>query len=355
MHVGMISYCLPVVGKKRGGIERVAHDLAEGLTRKGHRVRVWSYDPRPPGASYEVVPMPFRKFFQSWLGHRLTMGYLGNLFSLWVNTEGCDVIVAHGDSLLLPLKHRRVIRIFHGSALAEALSSKSFLRAVAQFGVYLQEIASAFLCREAVAVSQATRKHHPWVRRVISNGVNLSGFSPNGSQKTPDPSILFVGTLGGRKRGSMLLGWFENNIRPRFPAARLHMVCPSGPPLPGVTYHPGSGETELAMLYRSAWVLASPSEYEGFGLPYIEAMASGTAVIATPNPGSEEVLENGAFGCLATDTEFADRLIELLSNELERRRLAEAGLSRAREFDLERTVASYEQLIRGISEERKAA
>src|SRR5687768_2321872 len=80
LRIGLISYALPVEGRKRGGIERVAHELGEGLASRGHEVTVWSYDPAPVGAHYRVRPLPFRKFVESWLGVRLTMGYLGNLF-----------------------------------------------------------------------------------------------------------------------------------------------------------------------------------------------------------------------------------------------------------------------------------
>lgn len=37
----------------------------------------------------------------------------------------------------------------------------------------------------------------------------------------------------------------------------------------------------LTEFYRRAWLFCLPSSYEGFGVPYIEAMASGTAVVAT--------------------------------------------------------------------------
>ena len=68
---------------------------------------------------------------------------------------------------------------------------------------------------------------------------------------------------------------------------------PAGPARKGVSYHVGVSDTELAALYCRAWVYVSPSTYEGFGLPYAEALACGTPVVATPNDGSHEMLSAG--------------------------------------------------------------
>src|ERR671931_2380264 len=95
LRIAMFSYGLPVVGQKRGGIERVAHDLADGLARRGHSVTVWTYDPKPDCAAYEVCSLPWRRFATTWLGRRITMGYLGNLLAVLPGYGEFDVIVAH--------------------------------------------------------------------------------------------------------------------------------------------------------------------------------------------------------------------------------------------------------------------
>jgi hypothetical protein len=100
--VAVFSPHLPVEGQKRGGVARLAHDLAQGLARRGHRVTVWTYDPKPAGALYAVEGLPWRQFAASWLGLGLTMGYLGNLLAILPRYRGADLIIAHGDSLLLP-------------------------------------------------------------------------------------------------------------------------------------------------------------------------------------------------------------------------------------------------------------
>lgn len=349
MKIAVFSYGLPVVGEKRGGIERVAHELSQALARRGHAVTVWTHDPAPEGAAYAVRPLPWKRFVGGRVGRRVTMGYLGNLLALLPRYREAEAVVAIGDSLLLPLLGKPLVRVMAGSALGEALSARTPWRFATQAGVYVQELASALAQPGCVGISHNTRRHNPFVRRVIPLGVDTETFFPappgGTAAKTAAPSVLFVGALAGRKRGALLLEWFAEFVRPRHPEATLMMVSTPGPTLPGVSYHTGVGDRELAALYRRAWVYASPSTYEGFGLPYLEAMASGTPVVATPNPGSREVLGGGSYGRLVADDEFAPALCQLLSDAEARDELARRGLARAREFSLEAMVDGYEELL----------
>ena len=77
----MFSYGLPVAGQKRGGIERSAHTIADGLARRGHEVVVFTHDPKPAEAAYDVRPLPWKAFVDTWVGRRMTMGYLGNVLA----------------------------------------------------------------------------------------------------------------------------------------------------------------------------------------------------------------------------------------------------------------------------------
>ena len=345
MKIAAISYRLPVKGEKRGGIERMAHVLADGLARRGHTVVVFSHDPRPAGAAYEVRELPWKSFVETWAGLRMTSGYLGNLLALQVDLRQFDVVVAHGDSLLLSLGRTPVVRVMHGSARGEALHATSIGRAVLQWGVYLQELLTAFLSPSSVVgVSTNTQRDNRFVRRVIPNSIDTEIFHPLPIGKSPHPSIVFVGAVDGRKRGGFLLDIFERAVRPAYPNAELTFVGPQGPPQPGVTYVTGVPDTDLAALYRRAWVCAAPSTYEGFGLPYLEAMACGTAVIATPNPGSREVLGEEYSG-LVEDAAFAPALMKLLADEGRRRALEIAGIRRAAEFSIDRMIDQYETLL----------
>jgi len=344
LRVAMLSYGLPVQGHKRGGIERAAHTLADGLARRDHNVVVFSHDPKPSDAAYEVRELPWKSFVNTWAGRRLTMGYLGNILGLMLTYREFDVVVAHGDSLLLPLSGKPVLRVMHGSALGEARSATSIGRRLLQLGVYGQELLTAFLSHGVVAVSHNTTRDNPFVGRVVPHGVDDSFFTPWPDEKSAEPSVLFVGAMDGRKRGQFLLDGFLTTVRAAHPDASLTIVGNSGPAHPGVRYVTGISDEELASLYRRAWVYASPSSYEGFGLPYLEAMACGTPVVASENPGSVDVL-GGGCGLMPADEDFASAIASLLGDEAARARLSRAGLMRAQELSLARMLDGYERVL----------
>jgi glycosyltransferase involved in cell wall biosynthesis len=95
----------------------------------------------------------------------------------------------------------------------------------------------------------------------------------------------------------------------------------------------------LASLYRLATVFAFPSLYEGFGLPPLEAMASGTPVVASNTSSLPEVLGDAAVLVDPYSTAaIAGGLTRVLGDADLRARLREMGLARARMFSWEDSV-----------------
>ena len=107
----------------------------------------------------------------------------------------------------------------------------------------------------------------------------------------------------------------------------------------------GYVDTErLAELYRGAACLVQSSRHEGFGLPLVEAMASGAPVVAVPDPALREVAGDAAI--FAEESELADGIRRALA---EHDRLVAAGIERARAFTwqaaAERTVIVYREIL----------
>lgn len=89
----------------------------------------------------------------------------------------------------------------------------------------------------------------------------------------------------------------------------------------------------VSALIRRADVLAFPSHYEGFGLPLLEAMASGTPVVAADNTAIPEVVADAGSLLAADDaTAWATAITEIISNQDLANRMSIAGRARAECF-----------------------
>jgi glycosyltransferase involved in cell wall biosynthesis len=211
---------------------------------------------------------------------------------------------------------------------------------------------------------------------VIANGVHRS-CSPEadlvadeeatrilGQAESDAIDILHVGSAIPRKRIDLLLRIFAA-VRKEFPGARLiragGLFTPEQMKLADelgiagtIVVLPHLERNLLAAVYRRAAVVLQPSEREGFGLPVVEAMACGTAVVASELPVLREVGGDAALYCPVGDvSSWTETVIQLLSD---RRRESQAwsdrrdaGIAQASKFSwaeyAKKMVALYQELL----------
>jgi len=179
---------------------------------------------------------------------------------------------------------------------------------------------------------------------VTPNGVDPA-FHPATQAAAARPYALAVGAIQERK-----------NQRAALAAARdagleLVVVGPVKDERAAAELREGGARLEgyveverLAELYRGAACLVQSSRYEGFGLPVVEAMASGTPVVTVPDPALVEVA--GEAAVVVPEAELAAGIRRAVE---ERDTLAAKGLERARAFTWEAaaraTVTAYAEAV----------
>lgn len=168
-------------------------------------------------------------------------------------------------------------------------------------------------------------------------------FAPGG-HKSPTPLVVAVGRLVPVKRFGVLIDALSD-IKARHPGLRAIII--------GDGYEREMLETQIRALgagswialpgrvddatlveaYRRAWVVASVSAHEGWGMTITEAAACGTPSVATRIAGHEDAVVHGVSGLLADDDAgIADALDRVLSDGALRARLAAGAVDHAAAF-----------------------
>jgi glycosyltransferase involved in cell wall biosynthesis len=165
-----------------------------------------------------------------------------------------------------------------------------------------------------------------------------------------DPGyLLFVGALDARKDPRALLrAWSVAKLNR--PELKLVLAGEPGQQapgrMPGATVLGHLAEAELADVYAAAGCLVFPSRYEGFGLPCLEAMASGCPVAAYRNSSLPEVVDGAGELVDDGDADALGRAAAKLAAQTDRP--WRAGLERAKAFSWRKaaraTITAYESL-----------
>ncbi len=176
---------------------------------------------------------------------------------------------------------------------------------------------------------------------VVPPGID-GRFTPGGS-RCRHPLVVAVGRLVPVKNFAALVAAVAE-LRPAHPGLEAVIVGEGyeRPALEEAVRRHGAerfvslpgrlGADELVELYRSAWVLASSSVREGWGMTVTEAAACGTPAVASRIAGHLDAVEDGVTGLLYDDRPgggLAAQLDRLLSDDVFRHRLGRAALERS--------------------------
>lgn len=307
----MFHATMPSPDRKLGGVEVYVQRLAHHLSARGVRCTVYSLDPARPDWNFEQVQLfpRLRGFFHRKLPRWLVLPAALN-FAPW---RRHDVLVLFGDDWFFLKRPAPSYRVFSGSGLFESRTATSLRRKAMQRLIHHFERFSSKICDASGALAQGTASLLG-CRDLVDIGIDP--LVHRSGDRSATPRLLFVGTWEGRKQGNVAWKIFTEQILPRHPDAILDFVSDRPPPSdhPSVRFHRFPSDEDLAALFRQAWVFLYPSTYEGYGIPYLEALASGTPVVCLPNEGTQRLL----VGCPAafvrdSPQEMAESAVEILT------------------------------------------
>ena len=302
------------------GIGTYIRGLLHGLVEIGGEEYV-AFGPRdiasmlPAGVEQAVVDAPkysVRELFTVGRGAKIDLFHAPHYVVPFVKVP--FVVTIHD---LIHLHHRNPLaRAYARSMIGRAVRRSSAVITVSN--AVRNDIASTFGHAEKISVTP--------------NGVDAV-FTPNGP-KAEGRYFLFVGNEKPHKNVDRLIAAAKSIDVPLVRVGSSRFVS----------------NEELAALYRGAIALVMPSLEEGFGLPALEAMACGTAVITSNAPALVELTREAAIHVDAKSVAaISDAMTRVMRDENVRAAMIERGLARARDFSWRRCAEITREIYRRIA------
>ena len=166
-----------------------------------------------------------------------------------------------------------------------------------------------------------------------------------------NPYLLYVGRRDTYKNFS----FFLRAVKDLLIEKKLYLICTGGDPfseseitlikglkLEDVVIQKDIIAPELPLVYKHARAFIFPSEYEGFGLPVLEAMACGCPVVLADNGVFREIGGEAAlYFDLNNEQMLKHRIEQVLEDEVLRKSLIKKGFEREKQFSWELTAKGY--------------
>ncbi len=364
-----------LVGKGRG-MQRATWGLIKGLARQGAENRYYLFSDRPlelpealPDNFFQIV-IPRRKWLPSWANSALVRGaneYEIDVMHFTYNTvwllKPCLTVVTLHD----------VISYTHGNE-----QFKSFKQRVAGI-IYMlamksrvdQIITDSYAAREEIANHLAIESGKI---EVIYNGVDAFFYQRTSSNDLAhikkefnirNEYLFYVGGFEPRKNLERVIDAFVSVLKAGKDDIQL-VIAGNYDNSRGwkvkthvdrlqlgnrIVFTGWVTELQLRSLYQGASVFLFPSRYEGFGLPILEAMASGVPVITSDRSSLREIAGDAAYLVNPEDEEsIANAIMIVATDNVLKEDLIAKGLRRLSNFDWDKTAAAvvsiYEKVLR---------
>src|SRR5438552_15428353 len=294
MKIGIVS---PYAYPRPGGANSYIRESYQELRRIGHDVRIitapWGDD--PPAQDVIQIGQAIAVPYNGSIGRITLSARLEYLVTGILDREKFDII--HHHEPLVPLLSAQILdrKSCPQVATFHAFGGFSFsywaFRGIAQR--YMGKLDGR------IAVSSAARhfisRYFPGDYEIIPNGVDVDFFAsakPFPEYRDGKTNILFVGRVEPRKGATYLMRAYAK-LKQRYPETRL-IIVGRGPEVgdlrefvhrehvADVLFAGRVSEVEKARFYKTADVFCAPSTgQESFGIVLLEAMAAGTAVVAS--------------------------------------------------------------------------
>lgn len=345
-----------------GGVHKVTEILARGLQSRGHEVAVFGY----PGGMLEQRMKAIAPFEPILGGMDLNPAALLRAARA-LKRRDADVVLAltKKDVRLTSVSAAMLgIPVIVRHANQQPLRDNIFWRTL--YGrIPALHVTNAHATRRTLLTSA------PWLRdemvRVIYNGIDAQACRNTHPVALGIPQdAVVVGFAGSfeRRKGVRELAVAWHAVSSAVPGAHLVLagkgsmedemrtLLGTAPRVHWLGYR-----SDVAGVLKSADVMVLPSYVEGAPNVVLEAMSTGTAIVATAVSGTPELVRDGIEARLVEprDTEsLARALIEMLSSPELRLRLSDAAFARVKEeFDLDRMIDSYEKALEGVISARR--
>lgn len=362
--VQVVAYYPPHLG----GMQNVVREISRKLAKRGHEVEVFTSDigcKKKKLRSINNLKINYLRSIE--LAHT---PIIPSLFFKLLTISKDSIVHVHVAQVLIPeivflvLKIRKIPYIVHFHTDVGPSGRLGFL-----LPLYKKYILKRIL-KFASRVVVLTKEYKGIINRkygilekitIIPNGVSEKFFLGKENFSSENVNLLFIGRLTVEKNVPTLIravSLMKNRVT-------LHIVGDgemkeeientfSDKKIKKVILHGEKTGKDLVNFYKNANIFLLASDYEGLPLVLLEAMASGTPIIASDVRGIREFVgDTGVLINPPTSNNFAKAIDNLIEDKKMRKTLSVKGRKKARGYDWNRITEKFEEVYKEIINETK--